>query len=324
MIDEFKDSVSSVLKERIVSPLFGSFLVSWCAWNLPLLYYVFTVDSKIPVEKRLQVIQTTYVSGFYILIGPLLSSIGLLLLYPFISGLVNLFMIYVDSETRKRSFAIQKKLPIPQKDALALYERLEKEEERNTMLFRQHEASILNLNSQLEETKSAYENKIGQLNQSHTFQVKDYQSKINGYENDITQIRNHNKDLQNKIANIEIASKWHLDRDKTRISFNDKVLERLFPPNALNRYRDAHNKITQSENLLNAFLTLDKDMQHGSTRALLPKNGIHKNELENLVNLDLININQNGSFSFTEKGSDMRIFYWLSEDPVDRAVDIPF
>jgi len=91
MLEDFKDSVGSVLKERIVSPIFGAFVLSWCVWNYQLLYYIFTVDGDLPVEARLNSIKANYINLKHGLWYPLFSSIALLFLTPVTSSLFTLF-----------------------------------------------------------------------------------------------------------------------------------------------------------------------------------------------------------------------------------------
>ena len=49
MLDDFTKSIRSTLYDRVTSPLFGAFFISWCIWNYKLL---FVLASSMPVKDK--------------------------------------------------------------------------------------------------------------------------------------------------------------------------------------------------------------------------------------------------------------------------------
>lgn len=85
MLEEFKKSIQSVLYERISSPFSGAFVLSWLVWNWKLIYYIITVESKIPFDTRVQFIQSNYIIWEVTLLYPVLSAAFFVIFYPFIT-----------------------------------------------------------------------------------------------------------------------------------------------------------------------------------------------------------------------------------------------
>lgn len=86
---EIFDSVRMNLFERITSPLFGAFVVSWFAWNFSLILVTFSADMG--TLEKLTYIKAVLYSGFYyaifpLFVAPLLSSVLFIFLYPTPAG----------------------------------------------------------------------------------------------------------------------------------------------------------------------------------------------------------------------------------------------
>lgn len=83
MISEFRKSIQSVLYERISSPFSGAFFFSWCVWNWKLLYYLLFADEI--VIDRITFVETHYINIKNGLLYPFLSTIFLIIIFPFIA-----------------------------------------------------------------------------------------------------------------------------------------------------------------------------------------------------------------------------------------------
>jgi len=83
MISEFRKSIKAVLYERLTSPFSGAFFFSWFVWNWKLLYYLFYSNEE--VVKRIAFVEVNFVNPWNNLVYPFLSSVFLIVLYPFIS-----------------------------------------------------------------------------------------------------------------------------------------------------------------------------------------------------------------------------------------------
>ena len=85
MIEEFRNSIRSILYERVNSPLFGTLIVSWVVWNWKIIYLtIFISEDKIE-GTRIDYILTNYANLNNIVWFPLLSTVALILIIPFVS-----------------------------------------------------------------------------------------------------------------------------------------------------------------------------------------------------------------------------------------------
>ena len=85
MIEDVTKSIESSLYDRVSSPLFGAFTLSWGVWNYKLLL---TLLSSMNVQSKIEHIETVLYSDYQalILIGfiyPLITSVLFILIYPF-------------------------------------------------------------------------------------------------------------------------------------------------------------------------------------------------------------------------------------------------
>ena len=86
MIDELKKSLSAILYERTTSPFYGTLLISWLIWNWKIVYLtVFISESSINTDK-INYIVSNFNDIHCLLIYPLISTIVLLTVVPFISN----------------------------------------------------------------------------------------------------------------------------------------------------------------------------------------------------------------------------------------------
>lgn len=85
MFDEILKSIRAHLYERAVSPLMGSFIVSWAVWNYKFLLLVL---SGIPITEKFDLIENLLFPGWYQIlmqgaIYPLITALIYLYLYPY-------------------------------------------------------------------------------------------------------------------------------------------------------------------------------------------------------------------------------------------------
>ncbi|WP_405201429.1 hypothetical protein [Dokdonia sp. LLG6352-1] len=85
MIEDFKKSVNNILYERLVSPLFGTFLLSWCVWNWKIIYLTLFVDNEEVSGNKIDFIISNYYDNNDLLLWPAISTLILLVIYPFLA-----------------------------------------------------------------------------------------------------------------------------------------------------------------------------------------------------------------------------------------------
>lgn len=86
MIDEIKKSANSIFNERISSPFWGTLICSWLIWNWRIVYVTFIINQdKIPGTK-IDYILNNFSDINYTVTYPLISTVLLLTLVPFITN----------------------------------------------------------------------------------------------------------------------------------------------------------------------------------------------------------------------------------------------
>lgn len=95
IIDEARESLKENLKNRIASPFYGAFIISWLAWNWEVWYVTFFVDSDLLLKTE-DILKVDYISAIYkwssfwdatyslshIFILPFLSALAIVYLMP--------------------------------------------------------------------------------------------------------------------------------------------------------------------------------------------------------------------------------------------------
>ena len=85
MLKDLQKSVNSILHERVSSPLFGTFILTWLGWNWKIVLYIFTVSKTVSAEDRMDYILSRLNDTSHSIWYPILSTMMLLTVVPFIS-----------------------------------------------------------------------------------------------------------------------------------------------------------------------------------------------------------------------------------------------
>ena len=108
MIDDLLKSVKENALERLASPLLGSFVLAWCAWNYKFIVILFSAASVTHTFKLIETIafpdHTTVL--FRGILYPLVSSLAYVFLYPYPARFVYRFTL----ERQREINSIRKKI----------------------------------------------------------------------------------------------------------------------------------------------------------------------------------------------------------------------
>ncbi|AWV97253.1 hypothetical protein [Arcticibacterium luteifluviistationis] len=86
MISELRKSISAILYERAISPLYGTFILSWLIWNWRIWYLTFFVDERILGQNKVKYIEREYLTWDFLAFYPIASTAVLLILVPFLAN----------------------------------------------------------------------------------------------------------------------------------------------------------------------------------------------------------------------------------------------
>ena len=181
MQSEIKKSINSILFERVTSPLYGTLIISWLIWNWKIIYLTLFVDSEEIEGTRIDFILNNYSEKNHLLTYPLISTLLLITIFPFISNgayWVNLkFKKWkIDQKnsieekqllTLEQSISIRKELKEKEND---FQEMISKKDLEITILKKELETQNVSEKTQI---KSPIENEIDSLDYSN-FKQNDY------------------------------------------------------------------------------------------------------------------------------------------------------
>lgn len=140
MITEFKKSVDGILSERLASPLYGTFIISWMLWNWKIIYLtIFISDSKIEGTK-IDYIVENYSNHWYLITGPAISTLLLLTIMPILTISAYWLQLFFNDKRLKIKNAREKNqlLTIEQSNAIRKEIR-DKEKDFNDLLVKKDE-----------------------------------------------------------------------------------------------------------------------------------------------------------------------------------------
>lgn len=121
MLDDLTKEIKAQLYERVKSPLFGAFALSWVAWNYrPLL----AVTSGMTFQEKLAYLDSLYPSTLSWLTcslgAPLLTAVLFLLAYPYPARWIYRYWANQHKELKKVQQEIEDETPMTQEEAKAL------------------------------------------------------------------------------------------------------------------------------------------------------------------------------------------------------------
>jgi hypothetical protein len=96
---DFFESLRQQISDRMSSPVFGSFFISWICWNHR---YLFVLFSDLPVEYRFTLAHsllypTSWAFWSHVVLWPILSTVGYILIYPRLS---KPLLVYWDAQQK--------------------------------------------------------------------------------------------------------------------------------------------------------------------------------------------------------------------------------
>jgi hypothetical protein len=142
-VDDYIKSIKAHLYDRATSPLFGTFAVSWFAWNYR---FVVVLLVSMPVRDKFEFVSEVLYTTWFDRLGPgflcpLATSLGFIYLYPILARPVYRYVRQQQKEMRAIKQQIEDETPLTLEESRVL---------RNAAFSRQRE-----LEKQIEEKNAA-------------------------------------------------------------------------------------------------------------------------------------------------------------------------
>lgn len=154
MLDDIKKSVNEIIYERTTSPLFGTLIVSWLIWNWRIIYLTFFISESKIKQNKIDYILANYSDLEHIVIFPLISTLALLTIIPFISNGAYWLSLKFNKWKVDQKNSIDKKQLLTIEQSIELREEVAKQEANFLKLVENKNAEITQLNSTIEEYRT--------------------------------------------------------------------------------------------------------------------------------------------------------------------------
>lgn len=160
MLDDLTKEIKAQLYERVKSPLFGAFALSWVVWNYRVLV---ALVSDLKFAEKMEFIDKAYPSALELslhgALGPLVSAILFLWLYPYPARWMYSYWATQQKELKKVQQRIEDETPLTQEEANAL-------RKAGLLQVREFQAQLKELaatNKELEERAKLLQEEIARL-----------------------------------------------------------------------------------------------------------------------------------------------------------------
>lgn len=179
-MSDLRKSINSILHERLTSPLYGTFIVSWLVWNWKIIYLTIVVS-----ESKLKTDKITYIKEhFYDLCNllwyPLLSTILLLTIVPFISNGAFWLSTKFNRWKQEQKNLIERKQLLTLEQSIDLREEIARQEERFEKMLADKNLRIKQLEQILSDADSGKELEYDSLDYQMDEELIQLAEKIRG------------------------------------------------------------------------------------------------------------------------------------------------
>jgi hypothetical protein len=149
MIDDIKKSVNSILYERTHSPFFGTLICSWGLWNWKIVYLTFFVSEKKIATDKIEYISTKLLDIHRLTTYPLISTIILLTVVPFITNGAYWLSLQFTKWRKDQKIKIDKQQLLTLEQSMELREQVLEQEIRFDKLLKNKNLEIDQLKIQI-------------------------------------------------------------------------------------------------------------------------------------------------------------------------------
>jgi hypothetical protein len=161
MITELRKSINSILYQRVTSPLFGTFCVAWLVWNWKIVYTTFFIDENKIDKNKIDYIVENFNGTEFLIWYPLLSTLILLTLIPFVSNGAYWLSLKFEKWRVDNKNEIEKKQLLTLEQSIQLRGQIIESERKFDSLLQNKNDEIKQLKGIVEELKSGKNNETG-------------------------------------------------------------------------------------------------------------------------------------------------------------------
>lgn len=157
MFSDFKKSIDGILNDRLTSPFWGTLILSWLIWNWKI-WYVTLVISENVAGNKIDYILANCNNINCLIIGPVVSTLAIITVIPFISNGAYWISIKFDKWKLEKKNEVDKKTVLSVEQSIEIREQMTKREEWIQKLIETKDAQIRALEIELEDVRTTANN----------------------------------------------------------------------------------------------------------------------------------------------------------------------
>jgi hypothetical protein len=150
---DIKKSLNQITNERISSPLYGTLILSWLIWNWKIIYITFFVSEDKIEKNKIDYIITNYSDLDDLVFFPLLSTLVLLTLMPFVSNGAYWLSLKFNIWKSDKKNEVERKQLLTLEQSIQLRELIADQEKRFENILADKNTEIKQLKIQIEESE---------------------------------------------------------------------------------------------------------------------------------------------------------------------------
>jgi len=246
-------------KDRITSPFFGSFVLSWFIynWQIPLVLIFYKLDDLVKAKTTYIDFILRYKSVEYMIVWPLVSAFLYTFLYPHFKRLINTYTAIQTLKTDTKLLKLGETAPVSQQKFLSMHAELKKNRnELATLLIEESSTKIKNdeleamvevLHLKISDINTSHQENISALTKSNTEQI----TNINlSNDRNVTEINGAHQDRINVIRHEHTEA---LNRLQDEITVRDGMIStiRTDIDRVMNNEQNYLDQLGQKEQIIN-------------------------------------------------------------------------
>lgn len=147
---DIRKSINSIINERISSPFYGTLILSWLVWNWKIIYLTFFVSESKIEGNKIDFILSKYSEINHLVFFPLVSTVVLLTLIPFISNGAYWLSLKFNMWKSDKKNEVERKQLLTLEQSIQLRELIADQEKRFENILSDKNSEIQQLKLQLE------------------------------------------------------------------------------------------------------------------------------------------------------------------------------
>lgn len=159
-LKEFGNSINKILNERLTSPFYGTLIVTWLIINWKIVYLTLFVDSNEIDGTKLDFIIKNYSESSNVFWYPILVTILLITVFPFITYLAYWANLYFTDLRKNRKNEVEKNQVLTVEQSLRIKTEIQNQKENFNKLLEDKDSEINILKLQIEGLREEYTERV--------------------------------------------------------------------------------------------------------------------------------------------------------------------